>query len=86
MTDAPGGRALDNRPAVAALALGVLSLPAALTVVGGMVAGIAAIIVGFVGVSRSHRMDGAGEGIAAGGIAAGMFGMALASAVTLFLS
>ena len=85
MSDAPRQRALHNRPAVAALTLGVVSLPAALTVVGGMLMGVAAIIVGFVGVSRSHRMDGAGEGIAAGGIAAGMFGMALASAITLFL-
>jgi hypothetical protein len=86
MSDAPGRRTLDNRPAVAALTLGVLSLPAALTVVGGMLMGIAAIIVGFVGVSRSHHLNGVGEGIAAGGIAAGMFGMAMASAITLFLS
>ena len=84
MSDA--SRALDNRPAVAALALGLLSLPATLTVLGGIVLGLAAIVVGFVGVARSHRLDGAGEGLAAGGIAAGMFGMALASAIPMFLS
>ena len=79
-------RPVDNRPAVTALALGLLSLPATITVYGGIVLGIAAIIVGFVGVSRSHRLEGAGESIAAGGIAAGMFGMALSSAIPMLLT
>jgi hypothetical protein len=78
-------RPVDNRPALIALALGVCSLPATLTVLGGIVLGIAAIIIGFVGIAWSHRMDGAGESIAAGGIAAGMFGMALSAAIPLFL-
>jgi hypothetical protein len=87
MSDVPrAARALHNRAAVIALTAGLLSLPAALTVVGGVVLGVAAIIVGFVGVARSHHMDGAGEGIAAGGIAAGMFGLGLATAIPLFLS
>ena len=49
-------RPIDNRPALAALVMGLLSLPATITVYGGIVLGIAAIVVGFVGVSRSHRL------------------------------
>lgn len=74
-----------NRPAVAALGLGVASLPAGVTLVGGIVLGIAAIVVGFAGVARSHRIDGAGEGLAVAGIITGMFGMALGAALGLFL-
>lgn len=84
-TDHPR-RPMDNRPAVAALAIGVLSLPATLTVVGGIVLGITAIIVGFFGVARARHLDGAGEGLAAAGIGTGMFGMALAAAIPMFLS
>ncbi|MPZ73531.1 MAG: hypothetical protein GEU74_09920 [Nitriliruptorales bacterium] len=86
MSTGGSARPIDNRPAVAALATGLLSLPATLTVIGGMVLGIVAIIVGFVGVSHSRHLGGAGEGLAAGGIAAGMFGMALATAIPMFLS
>lgn len=75
-----------NRPAVVALALGVASLPAGLTLIGGIVLGLAAIVVGFFGVARSHQLDGAGEGIAAAGVITGMFGMAFGAALGLFLN
>jgi hypothetical protein len=78
--------AAGNRPALIALIVGVLSLPAALTYVGGMVLGFAAVIAGFVGVARSRHLEGAGEGFAVAGVILGMFGMALPVAVSLFLA
>ena len=78
--------ALNNRAAVAATALGVLSVPAALTYVFGLVFGLAAIVLGFVGVAKSRQLDAAGEGLAVAGIVLGMLGMALPVAIALFLS
>lgn len=78
--------AVANRPAVAALALGVLSLPGALTLVLGLLLGLAAVILGFVGVNRARALEGAGEGLAVGGIITGMFGMALGAALGLLLA
>ena len=77
---------IANRPAVVALVLGVVSLPAALTYIGGMILGFAAIVAGFVGVARSRELDGRGEGFAVAGIILGMFGMALPVGVSLFLA
>ncbi len=85
MTVEPAQREAVNRPAWAALVLGVLSLPAALTYVGGMLLGLAAIIVGFVGVARSRHLQARGEGQAVAGIILGMLGMALPAALSLFL-
>lgn len=75
-----------NRPAVAALALGIASLPGVLSPVLGVVLGLAAIITGFFGVGRSHQRDGAGEGLAVAGIVTGMFGMGLGGALGMFLA
>ncbi len=86
MSDTPPVRAMDNRLAVVAFVLGLASLPGALTVIGGIVLGLAAVIAGFAGVARSHRLGGAGAGVAAWGIGAGMFGMAFGSAIPMFLS
>lgn len=83
--DAPGAPAA-NRPAVGALVLGILSLPAALTYIGGMVLGFAAVVVGFVGVAKAHQLAGRGQGQAVAGVVLGMFGMALPVAVSLFLA
>ena len=83
-TDETAGTA--NRPAVAALVVGLLSLPAALTYVGGLVLGFAALILGFVGVARSRELDARGERLAVAGIVLGMLGMAVPVAMALFLS
>lgn len=75
-----------NRPAAGALVLGLVSLPAALTVVLGILLGLAAIVTGFFGVARSHQLDGAGEGYAVAGVITGMFGLALGGGLGLFLN
>ena len=82
--DARAGGA--NRPAVAALVVGLLSLPGALTYLLGVVLGLAAIVLGFLGVAKSRELDAAGERMAVAGIVLGMLGMALPVALALFLS
>ena len=81
----PKTRVTDNRPALAGLVAGVLSLPAALTYVGGLVLGLAAVILGFVGVAASHKLEGRGETAAVAAVILGMLGMALPVAIALFL-
>jgi hypothetical protein len=75
-----------NRPALAALVVGALSVPGALTYVLGLVGGMAAVLLGFVGVARSRQLDARGEGMAVAGIILGMLGMALPVAMSLFLA
>lgn len=83
MSDRPAPTA--NRPAVAAAGLGVLSLPGALTIVLGLLLGMAAVLIGFYGVSVAKRLDDAGQGLAVTGIITGMFGMALGGGAGMFL-
>ena len=78
--------ARPNATAVAALVVGVLSVPAALTYIGGLVLGFAAVILGFFGVAKSRQLDARGEGLAVAGIILGMLGMALPVALSLFLA
>ena len=78
--------ATPNRPAVAALVVGALSVPGSLTFVLGLVGGLAAVLLGFVGVARSRHLGARGEGMAVAGIVLGMLGMALPVAMTLFLA
>ena len=75
-----------NIPAAAALVAGLLSVPTALTYLGGIVFGLTAIIVGFVGVARSHHLEGRGEGMAVAGIILGALGMSLPAAMAMFLA
>ena len=75
-----------NAAAIAALVLGIASLPAALTYIGGIVLGLAGIIVGFVGVARSRPLDGRGEGMAVTGIILGALGMSLPAAIAMFFA
>ena len=75
-----------NSAAVAALVAGILSVPAALTYLGGIVLGLAGIILGFVGVARSRHLAGRGEGIAVAGIILGALGMSLPAAVAMFFA
>ena len=83
MSDRPAVTA--NRPAVAAAGLGVLSLPGALTLILGILLGMAAVVIGFYGMAVAKRLDNAGQGLAVTGIVTGMFGMALGAAAGMFL-
>lgn len=87
MTSAPPRqRSGANRPAAVGLGVGFASLPAALTFVGGLVLGLAAVILGFLGVARSHELDGAGEGLSVAAVVLGMLGMAIPVAISVFLT
>lgn len=82
----PASPGAFNTPAVAAVGFGILSVPAGLTYIGGLVLGFAAMILGFVGVAKSRQLDARGEGLAVAGIVLGMLGMAVPVAISVFLA
>jgi len=61
--------------AIAALVLGILSLPAILTVVGGIVLGLIAIILGIVAARGASKGKNGGKGLAITGIVLGALGL-----------
>ncbi|MDQ3431530.1 MAG: DUF4190 domain-containing protein [Actinomycetota bacterium] len=66
-----------NGVAIGALVVGLLSVPLAIFVIGGLL-GLIAVILGFVGVSKSKSLRGAGKGMAITGIVSGALGLILA--------
>ena len=69
-----------NGLGTAALVLGILSIPAAFTVVGGVLLGLLAIIFGAIGRSRAKRGEATNGGNALAGIITGAVGLVLAIA------
>ena len=63
--------------AIAALVLGVLAVLSSWTVIGGILLGLVAIILGFIALSRAKRGQGGGKAMAIIGIIAGALGMVL---------
>ena len=61
--------------AIAALVLGILSLPAILTVVGGIVLGLIAIILGIVAARGASKGKNGGKGLAITGAVLGALGL-----------
>jgi len=74
----PGGAMTPprNGAGVAALVCGILSVPAILTVIGGFVFGIVAVVAGFVGRSRAKHGRATNGGVALAGIILGALGLA----------
>lgn len=70
--------------AVASLVLGILSLPAIVTLLGGPILGAVAIGLGVAAVRRSNRQGAPGRGLAAGGIVTGAIGLLLGGVVLAF--
>ena len=68
---------LRNGFGVAALILGLLSLPAIFTVVGGLILGVAAIVLGILGRNRAKKGEANNGGIAIAGIVLGALGVLL---------
>lgn len=64
--------------AITALVLGALALFFCWTVVGGIVLGLAAIVVGIVAASRASQGRAAGKGMAITGVVLGVIGAVLA--------
>ena len=64
-----------NGAGVAALICGIVSVPAILTVIGGFVLGIVAVVAGFVGRSRAKHGRATNGGVALAGIILGALGL-----------
>lgn len=71
----PVGGAPRNGMGVAALVLGVLALVTAITVVGGILFGVLAIVFGVIGRGRARRREATNGGLATAGIALGLLGL-----------
>ena len=72
--------AVRNGLGTAALVLGILAIPGAITIIGGVLLGILAIILGAIGRSRAKRGLATNGGVALAGIITGAVGLVLAIA------
>ena len=67
--------------AIAALVLGVLAVLSSWTVIGGILLGLAAIVLGFIASSRAKRGEAGGRAMAIIGIITGALGLVLSIAL-----
>ncbi|MDQ6837932.1 MAG: DUF4190 domain-containing protein [Actinomycetota bacterium] len=67
--------------AVAALVLGILGLITSITVVGGIILGLLAVILGVIASKRAKRGEAGGRGMALAGIVTGVLGIIIAIAL-----
>jgi hypothetical protein len=70
---------------VAALVLGILSLPAAVTVIFGILLGVLAIIFGALGRGRAKKGEATNGGMATAGLALGIAGVVLSLLLAAFV-
>ncbi len=70
--------AVRNGLGTAALVLGILSIPGAFTVIGGVLLGILGIIFGAIGRSRAKRGQATNGGSALAGVITGAVGLLIA--------
>ncbi|MFC4604050.1 DUF4190 domain-containing protein [Rhodococcus kronopolitis] len=68
----PGAQAPQNGAGIAALIVGILALVTSWTVVGGVVLGILAVILGFVGRSQVRKQRATNGGMSLAGILLGV--------------
>jgi hypothetical protein len=64
-----------NGLGIAALVLGILSLPGILTIVLGIILGLLAVIFGFIGQGRAKRGEATNYGMAIAGAVTGAIGL-----------
>jgi len=82
----PTGTRPTNGLAIAALVCGLLSVPLFITIVGGILLGLVAIVLGFLGLSRAKKTQNSGKGMAITGIVSGALGLILSVAAIAGLS
>jgi hypothetical protein len=70
--------------AIAALVLGVLSIPLAFTVYPGLLFGLVAIILGVVGLIATRGGRAGGRGMAVAGVVTGLVGLVFAAALAVY--
>lgn len=72
----PPGAGGTNGVAIAALVLGLLSIPLGFIIVGGAL-GVIAVVLGLIGLSKARSLGGSGRGLAIGGIITGLIGIVI---------
>ena len=72
---------LRNGMGTAALVVGVLAIVTAITVFGGVLLGIIAIVLGVVGRGRANRGEASNRAVATAGIVTGVIGALLSIAL-----
>ena len=77
-------RPLGSGMAITALVLGILAVVFCWTVIGGVLFGLVAIVLGFVASRRARRGVAAGRGLAIAGIVLGLLGLLLSIALIAF--
>ena len=77
----PAGTGGRNGLGVAALILGLLALLTSITIVGGILLGLLAIVLGIVGRGRAKRGEANNGGMAVAGIILGLLGLLIAGAL-----
>ena len=70
--------------AVAAMVLGILALLLCWTVIGGVLLGLLAVVLGVVASGRARRGLGEGRGMAIAGIVLGVLGLLISVALVVF--
>lgn len=76
---APMPPAPKNGLGIAALIVGLLSLPAVFTVFGGFALGLVAVVLGIVGYRRARSGAATNGGMAVGGIVLGLLGIVVSA-------
>lgn len=67
--------------AIAALVLGILALLSSWTVLGGIIFGLIAVVLGFIASGRAKRGRAGGRGMAISGIVLGVLGIVIGGAL-----
>ncbi|MDQ1698911.1 MAG: hypothetical protein QOG34_774 [Frankiaceae bacterium] len=80
---APGSAPPQNGLGTAAMVLGIVGLVLVITVIGGFICGLLAVIFGFIGASRAKRGIATNRGHAITGVVTGIVAI-LASVVALY--
>jgi hypothetical protein len=82
----PAPEIAKNGMGVAALISGLLSVPAAFTIIGGILLGLLAIALGILGHGRARRGEATNGGLAIAGVILGVLGIILSAvfAVTIW--
>jgi uncharacterized membrane protein HdeD (DUF308 family) len=83
-TDEPTRPVRRSGIAVAAVVLGVLSIPLALTVYLGAVCGVLALVLGLIGVFQTRQGRATGRGLAVAGLVTGLVGVVLAGSLGVY--
>ncbi len=67
--------------AIAALVVGILAVLSGITVLGGILLGLVAIVLGAIASSKAKKGTGGGRGMAIAGIVLGVLGLVIAGAI-----